>query len=148
MGEARRERLGDERGDLVVAVAEPPGRGGEGGVAGGDDLALVRSRPGPLLVQELERLLGRQRVLDVTEVDAADEVLRRHVAEELPQWLALALRPQVPDRHDHGGLAHPMLVVREDDPAFRPLAGERGGILGAGSRTIAGTRVCPAPARA
>ena len=62
----------------------------------------------------VERLGRRQRVVDVAEVDAGDELLRRQVGEELPERLSLELRVQVPDGVDDRGR-------REvDDALLRP----------------------------
>ena len=50
-----------------------------------------------------QRFIRRERVFDVTKVDALDEPFGRHIDQELPQRLLLELRVQIPDRvHDRG----------------------------------------------
>ena len=108
------ERLAAEVAHLLLAVAEPPGRREVRGVPVafevGDAIGTCR-REG---AQQVERLVGVDRVGEVAEVDARDELLRREVAHEAPQRFALDARPQVPYRvHERGG--------REvDHPLFRP----------------------------
>ena len=78
-----------EPGELLVVVAEPAGRGGVGGVAAppaGRACALGRARPGR--AQQLQRLLGGERVGEVAEVDQGDEPLGRRLGEQPPQRLA------------------------------------------------------------
>src|SRR5207244_12312469 len=62
--------------------------------------ALALGTRGDLPAQQLERIVPRERVVDVAEVDARDELLRCHVGEELPERLALELRVEVPDGVD------------------------------------------------
>ena len=95
--EARISRFEHERFDLVIPVAEPARRRRVRRVARGDDFALPLDGPRTRGAQDADGLLRRQGIRDVPEVDAAHELLRRHVGEELPQGLVLALRPQVPD---------------------------------------------------
>ena len=123
--EAVRDRLGDERLHLLVLVADPAGGRGVGGVAVGDDLRL------PLLLarcrraQEVERLLGREGVLDVAEVDRSDEVFGRQSREELPERHARLFRPEIPDGVDdraHGEMDDALL---RSEPAELVVRHER-----------------------
>ena len=115
MGEAVGDRLAHEQLHLVVVVAEPAGRRRVGGVAGRHDLGLARRALPPRVAEQVERLLRRERVGDVAEVDARDDLLRGEVDEQLPQRLALDLGPQVPDRVDdrRGGEVHHALLRPE-----------------------------------
>ncbi len=51
-------------------------------------------------MEDGQRFLAREGVGDVTEVDAVDDLLRRHVGQQLPQRLALHRGDQVPHRVD------------------------------------------------
>ena len=103
VSEARRDGLPNERLDLAVVVAEPAGRRRVRGVAGRDDLGLPGRAAASRVAQELERLLRCERVRDVAEVDAAHDLLRREIDEQLPQRLSLDLGPQIPDCVDDRG---------------------------------------------
>ncbi len=64
---------------------------------------LVWGGPAWLLAaQNFERFARGQRVGDVAEIDAAHDLLRRHIRKELPDGLALGLGPEVPDGVHHG----------------------------------------------
>lgn len=95
--------LGQERLHLVLAVAEPAGAGGVGGhgaaVEGLLDALLLA---GLGLAQQGQGLVGGDAVGDVAKVDAAHELLGRHVGHDAPHGLAQHLGPQVPDGVDHG----------------------------------------------
>src|SRR6185312_4760511 len=97
------DRLATEATQLVVVVAEPAGRGRVGGVADLADRCFAFSFARGLATQNGERLVGRQGVGDVAEGDAGDELLRRHVDEQLPERLAFGLRVEIPDGVDDGG---------------------------------------------
>jgi hypothetical protein len=90
----------DQSNDLVVGVPEPACRGGVGRVTGFEHLLEPRLTPAAHRAQQLYCLLPRQRVLDVAEVDCADELLRLQVHEQAEQRFALALSPQIPDGID------------------------------------------------
>jgi len=110
------ESVGDrpdgEPAEPVVVVAEPARGGRAGRVA-----ALQQAGPaagGALSAapEQVEGLLGGERVGDVTEVDLADQPFRFGVGEQLPQRLAGPPGGEVPDgvhdgadRHVH----HPLL---------------------------------------
>lgn len=47
--------------------------------------------------KDLEGLLGGERISDISEVDQINNLLRRHVCNNSPDWLAERLCPQVPD---------------------------------------------------
>src|SRR5439155_2572916 len=68
--------LAAEPADLLVGVAEPAGRGGVRGEAVAEHLGLALALRRRAAAQERERVVGRERVGDVAEVDAGDELLR------------------------------------------------------------------------
>ena len=99
--EAIGERLLAQPPDLVVVVAQPARGGGVRGVPGrlelGDPLGLAGfGRP-----QDVQRLVRRQRVGQVAEVDEANELLGGHARHQAPQGHAAHLGEQVPDRIEH-----------------------------------------------
>ena len=53
-----------------------------------------------------------------------DELLRRHVGQQLPERLALGLRPQIPDRVDDGGGGQVDDALLRADPAQLAVAGD------------------------
>ena len=88
LGEAVRDGLAGQAGQLLVGVAEPAGGGGVGGVAVLQQRAMRSARPGSARAQDLQRLLGGEGVGELAEVDLGDQVLGRHLAEEPPHRLA------------------------------------------------------------
>src|SRR5581483_5178772 len=102
VGEALGESLTGALRQGVLRVPDPACRRRVSGKADGEEdrLALGLRRLVP--AEDLERLVTRERVLDVAEVDAGHQLLRRQVDEELPQRLALELRVQIPHRIDDG----------------------------------------------
>ena len=66
-------------------------------------ISCSRSARGLVAPQDLERFLGRYRVGDVAEVHATHELLRAHVHEQLPEWLAFGFGVEVPDRVHYSG---------------------------------------------
>ena len=100
VSEARRDGLPNERLDLAVVVAEPAGRGRVRRVARRGDLGLPCRAAASRVAQELERLLRCERVRDVAEVDATDDLLWCEVDKQLPQRLSLDLGPQIPHSVD------------------------------------------------
>ncbi|MCY1428454.1 hypothetical protein D9M71_443370 [compost metagenome] len=56
-----------------------------------------------LAAQQGDGLFGGEHVGDVAEVQAAHQLLWRHVGQQFPHGLALVLGPQVPHRVDDGG---------------------------------------------
>src|SRR5207245_10438111 len=62
----------------------------------------------PISPQNSERLLGRERVAQVPEVDAAHQLLRTHVAQQLPQRLALRFGDRKSTRlnSSHGSISY------------------------------------------
>src|ERR1700730_6624378 len=61
-------------------------------------------------------------VRNIAEIDAGDKLLRRHIAEQLPQRLALDFGPQVPHRVDHCGSRHVNNPLLRPDPAQLAIA--------------------------
>src|SRR5207244_1685953 len=116
--------LAAERADLLVGVAEPPGRRRVRGEAVAAHLVLALAFGRLKALEDRERFVRRDRVGDVAEVDAADHVRRAHVGEQLPDGLALRLCPEVPYRvHDGGGREMHRALVWADPPQLR-IAGD------------------------
>ena len=103
VGEPRGDGLADEQLDLLVLVSEPAGGRRVRRVPGADDLRLALGRAAAGVAEDLQRLVGREHVRDVAEVDAADELLRCEIHEQLPEGLPLPLGPEIPDGVDHRG---------------------------------------------
>lgn len=113
-----RQRLLQQRLHLVLPVAQPPGRS-----------SVSRNRLGierllqPLLLallrlgEDVQRLLGRQRVGDVAEVDQVDDLRGGHVGHDAPHGLPQRLGPQVPDGVDHGAEREVDDALLRADPA-------------------------------
>lgn len=88
---------------LVVRIAQPSCRGRvDRRSPVGLDLAQTRRLAILTLSQELDGLLRRDGVGDVSKVDTVDEFLGCKIRHEAPHRLALCLGPQVPERVDHG----------------------------------------------
>ena len=103
MREAVGERLARALGQRRLRIAEPARRGRVGGESFREQQLLALGLRRLVAAQDRQRIVRRQDVVDVAEVDARDELLRRHVREELPERLLLELRVQIPDRVDDGG---------------------------------------------
>ena len=118
------ERLAAEAADLVVGVAEPAGRRGVGGVAVAPQLAPRASpRRSVAARSRSQRLVRRQRVGDVAEVDAARRARSGVMsASSFQSGLPATLRPQVPDGVDDRGGRE---VDRRPSPARSSAAGCR-----------------------
>ena len=69
-------------------------------------------------------MLRRERVRDVAKVDAANEFLRRHVGEELPERFAFGLRVEIPDGVHDGGGGKMDRAFLGTDPAELAVAGD------------------------
>jgi hypothetical protein len=114
LGEAVRDGLAGQPHQLLVGVAEPAGGGGVGGVA----VALQDLDPllaaDPAGLEDGQRLLPGERVLQVAEVDEFDDLLGRHVGEQPPHRLPGDLGGEVPGRVHHGPDRH------VDDALLRP----------------------------
>ena len=78
-----------------------------------------------LPLEHLERFVRRERVGDVAEVDARDDLARRHVGEQLPQRLASRLRVQVPDGVDDRGQREVDDALLGPEPAQLRVGRER-----------------------
>ena len=124
-GPALGQRLAAQPPDLVVVVAEPADRCRVGRVAVATQLRLALGAGRGQASQAGERALRRQGVGDVPEVDQRDELLGRHVDEELPEWLAGGLRVEVPDRVDDGRRREVDDALLGTDPAQLAVADER-----------------------
>ena len=75
-------------------------------------------------LEQLECFVGRQRVADVAKVDAAHQLSRTHVHQQFPQWLALELRPQVPNGIDDRSGRQVHRALLRADPAQLRIAGD------------------------
>ena len=98
--EAVGQRLARALRQRVLGIAEPPGRRRVGREAVGEEQLLALRLRRLVATKDRERLVRREGVLDVAEVDARDDLLGRHVGEQLPDRLALELRVEVPDGVD------------------------------------------------
>ena len=88
---------------LVLAITQPTSTGCVGrhrsvGLGMLDTLSLA----GLLLLQHLNGLLFGDGICDVSEINARNELLRRHVSNNSPDGLVEGLGPQVPDGVDNG----------------------------------------------
>jgi hypothetical protein len=122
---------------LVLAVAQPAGasrvRGNRLGVEGFlQALLLALLRFG----ENIERLLRRQRVRDVSEINQVYDLRRCHVSDDAPDGFPECFGPQVPDRVHDGAQrevddtllwADPaqLRVVDEVAPCLAPVGDER-----------------------
>ena len=100
MGEAGGERLTRAVWKRVLRIADPPRRRRVRREALREEGRFAVRLRRLVAAEDFECLAARECVLDVAEVDARDELLRRHVDEQLPERLALELRVQIPDRID------------------------------------------------
>ena len=95
-----RPALGDpfttEPADLLVGVAEPTGRRRVRGISGALQLRFALPPSSARFARAVRPLRRSERVGDVSEIDASHDLLRTHVDEQLPQRLALDLRPEIP----------------------------------------------------
>ena len=126
--------------ELLVGVAEPAGRGRVGGVPGLEEPGGALDAAGFGGTQDRERLVGRDGVAQVAEVDERHELLGAEPREVLPQREPGALGPQVPqrvddrpDRHVHDALlrAEPaqLRVVHESSRRGAHVGEERLDVL-------------------
>src|SRR5438477_6600331 len=97
MGEAGGERLTRAVWKRVLRIADPPRRRRVRREALREEGRFAVRLRRFVAAEDFECLAARECVLDVAEVDARDELLRRHVDEQLPERLALELRVQIPD---------------------------------------------------
>ncbi len=109
---------------LGVVIAQPAGRGGVAGIALAFQRAYALRLAGFLPAQQDQRLLLRDAVGHVAEIQGAHERLGREIRDQAPQRLALGLGPQVPGRVDHrrGGQVDRALV--RTDPAQLAVRGD------------------------
>ena len=127
--EALGDRLGQSRTQLGVVVPEPAGRRRvrrDNPARSRACLPLARGPARPA-AQDLQRLVAGEGVRQVAEVDEVDDLLRRHLGQQLPQRYAGALGVEVPhgvddstDRHVHDALLRPqpaqLRVVHQPAP--------------------------------
>jgi hypothetical protein len=124
LAEARCDGLPREARELLVAVAEPAGARRIRRVAARQQRRLPLAAARRAAAQQLERLLRRQCVADVSPVHDADELLGGHVHEELPDRLARPLRGEVPGRVDHRAGRHVHDALLGAEPAQLRVAGQ------------------------
>ena len=90
-----------------------------------------------LLLKHSDSLLGGDSIGDVTEVNAADELLRAHVSDDAPDGLVEGLGPEIPDSVDDGTESQvddtllgtdpsELTVVDEMSPCLAPVCDEGG----------------------
>ena len=122
--EARIDRLLREPAQLGIVVAQPAGRGRVARVAVGFEIGQPLGLAHGTLAQQRERLIARDAVGDVAEVDQPHQLLGAHVGDEPPHRLALGLGPQVPHGiHHRGGRQVDRPLVRPD-PAQLAVASD------------------------
>ena len=100
MPEAIHHRLLDQRLDHRVVIAEPSGGRRIRRIAALEHRLDPRVSTAAQILNDLECLLRGKHIVDVPEVDAADELLRREIDEEPPKRFAFGLRPEIPDGVD------------------------------------------------
>ena len=83
-----------------------------------------------VFAQDSQRFVGCQRVGDVLEVDAGDDLLGRHIGQQLPQRLALDLGVEIPDGVDQGGRGQVDNALFRAEPAELRVAGQFAGECG------------------
>ncbi len=93
-------RLLDQRLDHRVVIAEPPSRSRIRRIAALEHRLDPRVPTAAHVPNPLECLLRGKHIVDVPEVDAADELLGREIGKEPPKRLAFGLRPEIPDGVD------------------------------------------------
>lgn len=126
---------------LLLAIPQPPSTG-----------RISRHRtiplrlPDPLLLprlhllQQRNRLVRRQRIRDVPEVDAPHDLLRRHIRNNPPHGLVERLRPEIPQGVHQGAQSQVHHALFRADPAelavgdevaprAAPVGGEVGEVL-------------------
>jgi hypothetical protein len=90
-----------------------------------------------LLLEHSDGLLGSDSIGDVTEVNAADELLRAHVSDDAPDGLIEGLGPEIPHSVDDGTESEvddtllgtdpsELAVVDKMSPCLAPVCDERG----------------------
>ena len=100
MREAVLDRFAAQRADLVVGVPHPSDRRRVGRIARAQQLRLALALRARVPLQDVERLVARERVCDVAEIDARDDLPRRHVRQQLPHRLAFHFSVEIPDGVD------------------------------------------------
>ncbi len=98
--EAGRDGLPRAVRQRFLRVADPAGRRRVRGEAFREQNRLALGLRRLIAAQDCECLCGGECVLDVAEVDACDDLLRRQVDEELPEGLLFQLRVEIPDGVD------------------------------------------------
>ena len=117
------QRLPAQLADAVVGVPHPADRGDVRRIAVAEHLRLAGGARRHVAAQDVERFVRRQRVAQVAEVDAGDDLFRRHVGDELPHRLALDLRPEVPGGVDDGRRRKVDRALLRPDPPQLAVAG-------------------------
>src|SRR6185436_20358065 len=109
------ERLLHERADAIVVVAEPARGRDVRGVSRALEGGLSLVAPGAARAEELQGVIGRHDVADMSEVETRDQLLRREGAEQSPEREARMLGPEVPEgvQHCRRGKVHDTLLRAE-----------------------------------
>ena len=111
--------------ELLVVVAQPARRRRIGGISLGEQASLALGASGLGRAQQAERVLAREGVVDVAEVDEVDDLLRGEVGQQLPQRLARPPSPQVPGGVDDRADRHVGDALLRSQPARRAVAHEQ-----------------------
>src|ERR1700719_748041 len=83
------ERLAAQAANLVVGIAHPSGGRDVGRVAFYPHLRFALAARCEFAAQDFERIVVGQSVGEIAEIDAREELLGRHIGDELPPRLAL-----------------------------------------------------------
>ncbi len=124
VGPALGDALAAQLSQVLVGIAEPAGGGGVCRVAVLLQVAFALRPAGLVAADDIERFVWSNRVGDVAKRHTPHELLRRQVRQQLPQRLALRLRPQVPHGIHDGGGGEMDDALLGADPAELALAGE------------------------
>src|SRR6185437_3370425 len=106
------ERLAAQRADLLIAESKPANRSGVRRIAVTLQLRdpLVSRRAAT--IENLARLLGAERVIDVLKLDRGEKLFGVQIGEQLPKGLVFRARVEVPHRIDErarGKMDHALL---------------------------------------
>ena len=125
MGPSFRERLATQPANVIVRIAHPSGRGRVCGIAFAEQQRFPLRFALFLTLEQIDRFIRCQRIGDVAEVDASDDLSRCHVREQFPDRLSLALAGEIPHRIDDGGHRKVNDALLRPEPAKLRFTGKR-----------------------
>ena len=125
MRPAAGHRIAAQLPDRRVGIAHPADRRGVGRITGLQQFGLAPGSRRRLPLQDVERFVAAERVADVPEIDAVDDLLGRQIGQQLPHRLALDLRPEVPDGIDDRRQRKVNDALFRSQPAQLRFAGQR-----------------------